>query len=1206
MTLKKKRLSVFVLTFGALVSLAAPLWAAVGVANLRVEYRDRPLGIDVAEPRFSWQMTAGKEDRNLQQSAYEVRVRNAAGAELWDSGRVASSEALAIPYKGKPLSATTRYNWSVDLWTTQGEKLTSSSWFETGLMDSHPDAAAWHGAKWIGGSAADLVLYAPYLEIFKVSYELSIAPGSERASFVWGANDSRLMDANKNIDQLAAPLNGSYLKLELDLAGLKVADGHARLNLYRVGYAKADSATKPFAVLDVPTSLINAANAHETHKIAFSSIFGRVTITLDGSKDLKVAGTPEPPAGVPEFARKPQNSVALNPKGDGGDYIAFGMLCQMGFAVDAGQQASFRNLLVLNNRAPNSQLFAESLAGGKSIYAGAEGLTISANSYQLAGGSKGAFVVRDPSHNSEPMLRTRFNASKAVASARLYVTARGIYEIALNGQKVGDAEYAPGLTQYNRTHMYQSYDVTSLIKPGANALGAQLSEGWWSGLLSFGTSWNHFGDRQSLLAQLVISYKDGSEERIVTDPKTWKLATDGPVRYASMYLGQITDLRREAAMAGWSTASYDDSHWKPAVEVPLAGTTFTGSEMGMSGPMPELSFKDMQLIGQIGNSAGRFATIHARSVKEVKPGIYLYDLGQNIVGRPLIHLASSRPGQQITLRYAEMLYPDLKESGANVGMVMNENYRAAISIDQFTLSGGQAILEPRFTSHGFNYIEITGLDKPLPVEAVEGVVVSSVRQLTADYKSSNEKVNKLWSNLTWSTIDNFLTIPTDCPQRNERMGWSGDLNVFSRTATYISDADQFLRRHMYALRDVQEPSGRFTDVAPLGSGFGGLLWGSVGIVVPWENYLQYNDVALIAEHYPAMLRYMDYIETTLDPKTGISSDAVLGDWLGPQNNLLGSDFIATAYHAYDLKIMAKVAHLLGKAEDEARFEKRSQERKAFFNQKFVNSDHKTLGISQRSFFGPTDPANPPGTLHLADTQSSYAIGLAMDLFDEANRPAAIANLAATVKRENTDDSGIKRPAYSLMTGFIGTSFISKALSETGNVETAYRLLENEQFPSWLYPVNQGASTIWERLNGYTVENGFGGNNSMNSFNHYSFGAVGQWMLANSAGIERDEPGFRRFKLQPEPDPTGGIRFVEAHYDSPYGRIESNWRVEGSTLHYHAVVPPNTTATLVLPTSSKDSVQESAAKGVGVEFVKYEGGKAIYTLGSGSYEFTAAQ
>ncbi|MBI4889037.1 MAG: family 78 glycoside hydrolase catalytic domain, partial [Acidobacteria bacterium] len=577
---------------------------------------------------------------------------------------------------------------------------------------------------------------------------------------------------------------------------------------------------------------------------------------------------------------------------------------------------------------------------------------------------------------------------------------------------------------------------------------------------------------------------------------------------------------------------------------------------------------------------------------------------------PRISIAAGKPGARITLRFAEMPYPNLKQYGDNVGMILTENYRAALSQDLYTMKAGPQVYQPRFTSHGFQYIEITGLDQPLPLTAVQAVAISSIRSLTADYRTSHAKVNRLWSNLVWSNIDNFLTIPTDCPQRNERMGWSGDISVFSRTATYVSNADQFLTRHMQAMRDVQGANGRFTDVAPVGGGFGGVLWGSAGITVPWETYLQYADKAILAGHYSAMAAYIDFLDKSIDPKTGLTSDANLGDWLGPQNNALGPQFLATAYHVFDLEIMTQVATILGKSEDAARYRRLHAARKDFFNRTFVNSDRKTLGLigGRGSFIAsntPTPQAAP--AFKLADTQTSYAVGLALDAFSAENASEMTKNLAETVSRENKDDAGVTRPKYSLMTGFIGTAWISKALSGAGRSELAYRLLLNEQYPSWLYPINQGATSIWERLNSYTIEDGFGGNNSMNSFNHYSFGAVGQWLIANSLGIQRGEPGFQKFILQPEPDPTGQMTSAEGHYDSLYGRIRSAWKTAGKTITYSATVPANTTATLFLPAASPASVKEggkAAETANGVRFLRHENGKAVFELQPGAYNFVS--
>ena len=355
-----------------------------------------------------------------------------------------------------------------------------------------------------------------------------------------------------------------------------------------------------------------------------------------------------------------------------------------------------------------------------------------------------------------------------------------------------------------------------------------------------------------------------------------------------------------------------------------------------------------------------------------------------------------------------------------------------------------------------------------------------------------------------------------------------------------------------------------------------------------------------------MVNYINYLDSSIDKKTGLCTDRQLGDWLGPQNNQLGTDFLVTAYHIFDLRIMTKVAVLLNNKTDAARFKKMYDERKTFFNKTFVNADKKTMGLIGGGMFG---PANEKPVWKLADTQTSYAVGLALGAFSDENIPFMVKNLKQAVERKNTGDDGIERPNYSLMTGFIGTAWISKALSDYGNSELSYKLLQNNQFPSWLYAVDQGATTIWERLNGYTTDKGFGGNNSMNSFNHYSFGAVGQWMMAYSLGIQRNEPGFKKFILQPEPDPTGEMTWAKGYYDSEYGRINSGWKMENNKFIYSATVPANTTATLYLPASDVKTIKESGKpvnKASGIKFIRFEKKKAVFELQSGSYEFTSRQ
>jgi alpha-L-rhamnosidase len=1164
---------------------------------------DTPLGLDVPAPRFSWQMRAPEDGRGWSQSAYQIVVADPSGSAVWDSGKVASRVSLGVAYEGAPLRASTRYSWSVTAWDQRGDAASESSWFETGLMS--PDLSAWDGATWIGGGDDDLVLYSHYLPIFRLAYTVTIDAGSSRAGFVLGANDMRLMDRYKNVHQLENARDESYLEVELDVSAVDGSeDGRARLNVYRVGFAPADSRGEPFHSFPVAVSVIGAHNKHAPHRVVIEGVFGQLGFTLDGNASFTGEADEE---GGRRFGRGPAGeTVNVNPMGQGGDYVTYGLLCDIGFAAGAGQRASFSDVEVANHRAPHSVLFREDLDGSYAgIFVGeAAGLRVEAGAYRVDGGSAGVFAVADPSRNSTPMLRTEFDTGgRRVRDARLHVTARGIYELYLNGERVGDDYYNPGLTQYDHTHMYQTYDVTEQVRSGPNALGAMLGEGWWSGLLSFGTIWNHFGDRQSLLAKLVVRYEDDSRQVVTSKPGDWRYYGEGPVRYSSLTQGEVYDATREAAVEGWSAPGYDDGAWKPAREVRLEGTAFVEPAKDFRGRDVSLHFDRVSLVGQIGSNAGVFRTLTARSVREVRDGVYVYDMGQNLVGVPRIRFEAGEAGRRVVVRVAEMLYPDLEESGLNVGMVMRENYRAATSQDVYVMKDGPQVFQPRFTSHGYQYLEITGIDAPLPLEAVEGVAISSVLELTADYESSNPRVNQLWSNLVWSNVDNFLSVPTDCPQRNERMGWSGDISVFSRTATYVSQADPFLTRHLLAMRDVQSETGRFTDIAPVGGGFGGVLWGSAGITVPWEVYRQYGDVRLLEEHYDAMASYLAYLETTID-EDGLISDSALGDWLGPQNEQLGNDFLVTAYHVYDLWIMARTAELLGKTGDAERYRRRHDERKAFFNETFLNEQGKTLGlVGGPGPFGGSSAT--PAEWKVADTQTSYAVALALGAFSDENVPQAQARLAESVERANTDDGGVTRPPHSLMTGFIGTAWISRALSDAGRDDLAYRLLQNAQYPSWLYAVDQGATTIWERLNGYTVENGFGGNNSMNSFNHYSFGAIGQWLMAYSLGIERGEPGFKRFVLQPRPDPTGQMTWARGHYDSMYGRIESAWKVEGSRLSYSATVPANTTATLRLPALSLELVTEGdqpAAGANGIEVLGHEGGTAVFELQPGRYRF----
>ncbi|MDE2393397.1 MAG: family 78 glycoside hydrolase catalytic domain, partial [Cytophagales bacterium] len=577
--------------------------------------------------------------------------------------------------------------------------------------------------------------------------------------------------------------------------------------------------------------------------------------------------------------------------------------------------------------------------------------------------------------------------------------------------------------------------------------------------------------------------------------------------------------------------------------------------------------------------------------------VFVYDMGQNMVGFPKIFIKNGKPGQVITMRFAEVLYPDLAEYAGQKGMIMLENIRAALAQDIHILQGGDEYIQPRFTFHGYRYLEITGIEQAPELPQVAGIVLSSVKNISSSYETSDPMVNKLWSNITWSMRSNFLSIPTDTPARNERMGWSGDINVFSKTATMMAPVNNFLRRHLLGMRDVQRADGRFTDVAPMGGGFGGTLWGSAGIVIPWETYLQYGDKAMLAEHYPAMKRYMTFLDSKV--KDGILNEGPLGDWLSPEGNKNDNTLFWMAYQAADLAIVSKVARILGYTADADAYLAQSEAKKVDFNTIYVDkSTFKTIKSGVKTgFMGPPNANAAPEASdkgQLMDTQASYAIPLALNVFNGINSQHAVTHLVETITRSNKDDQGVARPPFSLMTGFIGTASISEALSANGKHDIAYGLLTTKTYPSWLYSVANGATSIWERLNSYTIENGFGGNNSMNSFNHYSFGAVAAWMYTHSLGIQRDEtsPGYKHFILQPTPDPTGKISFAKGHVETMYGKISSEWTKHGNKTTYRFTIPANTSALVKLP---KGKMQKGGIK------ASISGDRLVFELGAGEYE-----
>ena len=1120
--------------------------ANFSVDNLKVNRLTAPLGLDEKIPYFGWQMKADiSEPKNIQQNFYQIVVKNSAGEVVWDSGKVSGGESQNISYAGSALAPESQYTWTVKVWDGDGDVKESTSTFETGLNLERTGAGNWNGAQFIGSDKLSLDSHS--LSVFKIKTKIKILPNSTSAGIIFGANDNRLMQAEKNLWKISSAKDESRLELVLDIADLKNSQP-AKLKIFRHGYSKEDSANA-LVNFEIPAEIINSQNANDFHEILLDSNHGIISFTIDGNK-----------LEMPEVNFWSRGFV-INPAGPGGDYISFPTIADIGFVAGKNQQAEISDFEILNFREPSNAVFKENLSKGESIFKGKQGVSISKKGYKIDGGANGILVTENPSHGAMPLLRTNFNLQdKKISRARLYATARGIYDLYVNGVRVNENYFAPELTQYDKTQLYQVYDVTKNLRGGENAVGAQLSEGWWSGAITFqGANWNYFGDRQSFLAKLVVTFEDGSQQIITTQPKTWQFSDASPLISGSFFQGETYDARRgevERLIGG------KVERWQSAKVIPVDATNANLGTWKHPTTQAEqkLDYANLKIIGQEDGGVESVEKISAQSVRKVADKVFIYDMGQNLAGVPNIKISAGQEGTKVTMRFAEMLYPD--SDAEHGGTLMLENIRGALATDNYILKGGDEIISPRSTYHGYRYIEISGLDE-LALNNVGATVLSSAKNLTADFECSDKDINRLYQNIVWSTRANFLSIPTDCPQRNERMGWSGDLSVFAPTASYILDTDKFLTRHLLALRDIQDTSGRFGDIAPIGGGFGGINWGSVGMTVPYELYLQYGDKNILAEHYDAMKSYVDYLEKHVGDNGYIDEGTMmqLGDWLGPENSKNDVNYLLAAQEIADIDILQKSAQVLGKTSDADFYRKIYSNRKTWFNNKFFDkSIHKSL--------------NSNG--NLMDTQTSYAVALGNNVLNDTNKTFAEKYLVEAVERKNLDDDKKSCPEYSLMTGFIGTAKISKALSNAGRADVAYKLLENHQYPSWLYPVDQGATTIWERLNSYTKANGFGGNNSMNSFNHYSFGAVGAWLFSDSLGISRDEnnPGWKVFYLQPQPDFNGGMTWAKGHFDSPYGRIESSWQLEDGGVVYNFKVPANTTAhcKLIAPsTSAKISV-----------------------------------
>ena len=736
-------------------------------------------------------------------------------------------------------------------------------------------------------------------------------------------------------------------------------------------------------------------------------------------------------------------------------------------------------------------------------------------------------------------LRVTFPVRKPVSRATVYSTALGIHDLHLNGQRVSDDYFNPGWTDYTRRVYYRAYDVTNRIHPGDNALGAILADGWYSGYVGFGKQRDHYGKHTRFKSQLHLEYADGSTE-IVATGTNWKAAT-GPIVEADFLMGETNDAR--AAVHGWDEPGFDDSRWRPVI---------TGTEVK---PL---------IQAHPGPPVRPFAELRPKTITETKPGVYVLDLGQNFAGvlRLKIH---GEPGQRVTLRFAERLSPD--------GTIYTTNLRSARCIDTYICDGkGEETWSPRFTFHGFQYVEITGLKSPPTVGTVTGVALSSDTPIVGRFECSDTMLNKLHSNGYWTQRANFIDIPTDCPQRDERLGWTGDAQVYIRTATLNCDVQAFFNKWLVDLIDGQRPNGQFPMVAPVkvAGDDGGPAWADAGVICPWTIYQVYGDRRLLERQYPSMLKFVEFCRKRSTPELLPSTRYhCFGDWLSIGADT-PKDVIFTAYFALSTKLTAEAAEVLGKTEDASRLHNLYRKIKAAFNNAYVSGDGRIKG----------------------DTQACYVLALAVDLVDGERARQAARYLVEDIEKYNNH----------LSTGFIGTKDLMLVLSKIGRHDVAYRLLFNDTFPSWGFSIKQGATSIWERWDGWTPEKGFQ-DPGMNSFAHYSFGAVYQWMVENIGGIKSDGPAYKQILI--EPHPGGRLTHAETWYQSIRGQIATSWIKEGETLSLIATIPANTTATVILPASGPEAITEngrSLNQSEGVKVESSAAGRTVLKVGSGRYTF----
>ncbi|GAA0573006.1 family 78 glycoside hydrolase catalytic domain [Kribbella sandramycini] len=794
----------------------------------------------------------------------------------------------------------------------------------------------------------------------------------------------------------------------------------------------------------------------------------------------------------------------------------------VGFRTNGVESGVVHNLVVTN--AAGRKLVDTAFAAGDQTFP--DGTVLTSGGLQVKGNTE-LWLPGPPL----PVFRRTVTipSGKKVVKARMYAAAQGVYELSVNGRKVGDHELAPGWTDYRQRIQSQTYDVTRQLRPGQNVLGAELSSGWYAGNLAmFGPQ--KYGSETALSAQLRVTYSDGSTDVIATD-QSWQTAP-GAVRVADLLNGESYDARRTPTA------------WVPVTVRPSATS---------------------KLVPQIEQPVRVTEELSAKAIASPTPGKYLYDLGQNMVGVGRFKL-TGQPGQTVTIRYGEVLNLD--------GTLYTDNLRGAKATDHYTFATDRPeTYQPRFTFHGFRYVEISGLPTAPPASAITGVVMGSDGEQTTRFRTNSALVNRLHSNVVWGQRGNFLSVPTDTPARDERMGWTGDINVFARTAVYNLDSQAFLAKWLQDLRDSQAADGSYPSVAPtvpnaFDGGLGNAGWADAGVNVPWTLWQAYGDTTVVQDHYASMTKYVDYLASHSPGLIRGGGD--YGDWLNLDDPTPG-DLIGTAFMAKGARQLSEMAAALGKSADVTKYRKLYDDVRTAWIGRFVAADGK-VG---------------------SDSQTGYILGFTNDLIPADKTQVAGEHFANTILRRGTH----------LSTGFLGVDGLLPVLTKVGRSDLAYKLLQNTSYPSWGYEIGWGATTVWERWNSINPDGTFN-DVGMNSFNHYAYGAVGEWMYRTLAGVSAAEPGYHRVLIAPTPG--DGITHSDFALETPYGQVVSKWTTTpGGGLGLDVTVPANSSATVRLPAASPAHVTESGRslqRADQVSGIVDEGSTVAVNVASGTYRF----